>query len=370
MLLGGLLPIPLGYLGVIMKDTTLAVALLAAFGVAARFRLAGRSVPIWAWPALAALLAFAMLLRFNAPFAAVPLILYLLPDTWRMAPARRLALGAVLLAASLVLSQVASRALFRPEASDVRLSPIVYDLGGISRYSGRDHFPDLGIPDLAEMNRQRCYQPIWWDTYLWGECRLVFERFREVVREGEAQPLLLWTRAVTAEPLAYLRHRAAHANANLRFLLPYAREDVTFIETSDNPHGISFQPNALTLAIREAGLVQAMTPAGWPAAWLAVALGWLILAPALRPGPARALLLALALSALAYGSSYLVFSVASDLRYHLWTMFAAAMTSAIGLAEAARQAGGLPRLRLAAAASPATGVAATGLGPSSSGWNR
>jgi hypothetical protein len=70
-LLVSLAPIPLGYLGVIMKDSTLAVTLLAASGVVARFALCGRRIPAWAGLLAAVLIAFAVLLRFNAAFAAM-----------------------------------------------------------------------------------------------------------------------------------------------------------------------------------------------------------------------------------------------------------------------------------------------------------
>jgi hypothetical protein len=217
------------------------------------------------------------------------------------------------------------------------------------------------VPDFSEMNRKLCYSATWWDTYLWGECSFVFERFRESVRDGQARPLRLWVRAVAAEPLAYLRHRISHANVNMRFLLPCATADVTFTESSPNRHGFEFHPNALTLAIRNAGLLQASTPAGWPITWLAVALGWLILAPVLQPGPPRRLLVVLVLTALTYGASYLVFSVASDLRYHLWTMMGAAMATAVGAAEVMAQARRLPHARIAIAAVPVVAVVVAGL---------
>lgn len=359
-LLAGLAPIPLGYLGVIMKDTTLAVSLVAATGLVARFRLVGQAMPASAKLLVGLLLALAMSLRFNAPLAAISLLFGLLLNARPWSLPRRLALAGLALGLGLLLVPIAQNAVFRPERSDVHLSPVLYDLSGMSFHSGRNLVPDLGLADAEATSPERCYTPIWWDTYAWGACAVVFERFRAAVHEGRFNPYRSWLAAVAAEPLSYLRHRLAHANSNLRFLLPYGTADVTFIETEPNEFGFDFVPNALTLAIREAGLFQAATPAGWPVTWVALSIGCLILAPGLRPGPARSLFVALAASSVTYGASYLVFSVASDLRYHLWTMIAAALAVAIAAGELF-QAGRFPRRRAALALLPAVLVAGAGM---------
>lgn len=158
-LAAALLPIPLGYVGVLMKDTTLALALLAAFGLVGRFLLAGRRVPLWAALVAALLALFAALLRFNAPFAVVPAALCLWPclraRSWRVQGL----VGLAALAAALALAPLASQAVFRPERTHVALSPIIYALGGITARSGRDQFPDLGEPDFVARNARQCTRP-------------------------------------------------------------------------------------------------------------------------------------------------------------------------------------------------------------------
>jgi hypothetical protein len=91
------------------------------------------------------------------------------------------------------------------------------------------------------------------------------------------------------------------------------------------------------------------TPLGWPICWIALALG-LVAAGWRLPGPA----LPLAVSAVLYGGGYLVLSVASDLRYHLWTMLAAGL--AFVLVAAA-----VPRRRLMLAMLPALAIALIGI---------
>lgn len=355
-----LLPIPLGYTGVLLKDTTLALALLVAVGLVGRFVFTDQSVP---WPAAVAASLFALfaaLLRFNAPFAVVPAALCLW--AWLRARSWRLqgVVGLAALTVGLALVPLASQAVFRPERTQVALSPIIFDLGGITAISGRDQFPDLGVPDFVGLNARQCYSPVWWDNYGFGNCRFVFERMRTLAEDGRINGVRLWFASVIGEPLAYARHWISHLNINLRFLLPTAVEDVTFLANSPNDRGMIFVPNALTHVIHRAGLIQASTPLGWPAFWVAVALGWLLLAPHLKDGPLRLMLVALALSALCYALGYTVFSVASDLRYHLWTMMAAALASAIGGA-ALRWERPLPWRRAIFAFLPAVLVAALGM---------
>ncbi len=80
----------------------------------------------------------------------------------------------------------------------------------------------------------------------------------------------------------------------------------------------------------------AETPVGWPIAWIMVAGGVLFVARR-TSGPARDLAVALAVSALALEASFAVISIASDLRYHLWPMIAAALSAILIVHRAQRR---------------------------------
>ena len=95
------------------------------------------------------------------------------------------------------------------------------------------------------------------------------------------------------------------------------------------------------------------SPLGWPIWWLGVALGVLTLVPAL---PSRRLTLPLTSSSLLYGFGYLVFSVAAEMRYHLWTMIAA-LLAAVLVASDLVAGTRVARSRILLAAAPAVGVA-------------
>ena len=68
------------------------------------------------------------------------------------------------------------------------------------------------------------------------------------------------------------------------------------------------------------------------------------------------LLMPLALSALLYGFGYLVFSVAAETRYHLWTMIAALLATVLVAGDLFAE-DGISRRRAALAVAPAVIVA-------------
>ena len=73
------------------------------------------------------------------------------------------------------------------------------------------------------------------------------------------------------------------------------------------------------------------SPLGWPYVWLAVALVTLGAMAKGAPTPQVRLARALALSAAAMSSSFALVSIASDLRYHLWSMVAAALALVLAI---------------------------------------
>jgi hypothetical protein len=71
-------------------------------------------------------------------------------------------------------------------------------------------------------------------------------------------------------------------------------------------------------------------PLGWPCCYIALALGLVMASGSL---PQRLAIRMLAGSGLLYGLGYAVFSVASELRYYLWTMIATALSFAITISD-------------------------------------
>lgn len=347
-----LLPVPLALMGAVLKDCLMAGALIAATGLLAW---CGRADRGWALriPAILLLLCAATL-RFNAFLACLPLMVALLPARWRDTPLQLVATSALAGAVLIAAMPVANR-LLNAQPSGVELSLVIFDLGGITYHSGVDAFPTQPVADPVAVNRG-CYSPVKWDPYSWwvaAPCPIGFESVRLAFEASGRSPYLFLARAILRHPLAYAEHRLAHFNINARFLVHDEIERPVTDQSAPNDWNYRITPNPGQRLIDRAALLSARTPLGWPVWWMALALGVLMIAPRLR---SRGILIPVALSALLYGLGYLVFSVAAELRYHLWTMTGTAIAAILSAGDLAN---GSPvsRRRLTLALAPAVLVA-------------
>ena len=325
----GFMPFALALTGEVLKDCLMAGALLGATGLLAWQERSGR--PGLFAAAGIALLVFASALRFNAFLATVPLCVALLPPvarrTWP-----RLAASIVLSAAVMIAALPLANRLIGAKPSDVSLSLVIFDLGGITAHGGADTFPKLGLADPVAANR-RCYNPERWDSYSWWVdpvCPINFVTVQHAFQRTHTNPYAFWLRAVVTHPVAYAQHRLAHFNGAVRLLSRAQDERAVQLESPPNDWGYRLQPGRLVLALDAAATWSNATPLGWPIVWIAVALGLLLLGPAL---PLRRLVVPLAVSSASYGLGYGVFGVASELRYHLWTILAALLAAALACAD-------------------------------------
>lgn len=332
----GLWPLGLALTGMILKDCLMTGTLLVATGLLA---LRGDRRTWWADLLAGAMLCFAATLRFNAFAACLPLLIALLPRSWwRTWP--RLLLTSVIATAALMAAMPAANRLIGAKPSGVELSLILFDLGGITEHSGVSVFPDaLEVRAPVAVNH-RCYHPQKWDSYSdWvePECPLGYTAWNDNVDPTEVRPYAVWVRAILAHPVAYAQHRLHHFAINTR-LLPLADAVERPVPNHDapNPWGFRITPNPEMRTIDAVALATAHTPLGWPIVWIGLALGSLIASWGL---PHARLVAPIALSSLMYGCGYLVFSVAAELRYHLWTEIAAliAIVLAVGLGEPGRR---------------------------------
>lgn len=327
----GLWPLGLALTGMILKDCLMAGALLVATGLLA---MRGKG-PAWL-PGLFAImiLVFAATLRFNAFAACVPLLVALLPRSWWASWPRLLSASAIATVMLIAAMPIANR-LIGAKPSGVELSLIIFDLGGITEHSGVSVFPeDLAVRAPVTVNH-RCYRPNKWDSYSdWvePECPLGWTAWRDNVDATEGGPYAVWARAILAHPLAYAQHRLTHFAINSRLVpLSDAVERPVPMTGAPNPWGFRTTPNPAMRAIDALAMATAHTPLGWPIVFMALALGALI---ASWGQPHARLIAPIALSSLLYGGGYVVFSVAAELRYHLWSEIAALIATVLVLAEA------------------------------------
>ncbi len=343
-------PILLVLVGTVLKDSLFAGALLLASGLLAVAAPGARAARI----AAAAVLVAAATLRFNAVPACLPLLMLCVPHGWRRT-LPRLAGTAALAAVPLVLALPAANAALHAERSGVELSLVIYDLGGIGAFSHADTFPPVPAPDPVATDAG-CYSPVSWDRYAWwgpAPCAIGFETLRGPLEAGHGR-YAWWAAAVLRHPLAYAAHRLAHFDRNTRFLVHDEDLPALSLASDPNPWHFAVAPNAALSAVAAAAGRALATPLGWPACWLALGIGLLVLRPSLRDGDPA---VAMAWSAVLYGFSYLPLSVASEVRYHCWTIAAVGIAAALTLGR--RETYALPRGRLIVAALPVT-VAATG----------
>jgi hypothetical protein len=349
----GLLPLAPALTGAVLKDCLMAGALLAATGLIA---VRGDTRRPFVTVAAGALLILAATLRFNGFAAAMPLAVALLPAAWRRSAPR--AIVATLAAtAVLVPAMPLANRLIGARASGVGLSLVIFDLGGITEHSGVDVFPrELGVRGAVAANH-RCYRADKWDSYSdWvsPECPLGFTAWNDQAAPAGVRPYATLLHAMLAHPAAYARHRLTHFAINTRLMpLPDVVERPVQVADAPNMWGYRIAPGGVLRALDGFAVAGARTPLGWPALWMALAVGALIAGWQRARAP---LIVPLAASSLLYGGSYLVVSVASELRYHLWTELAALIATVLLLAERDRVAGA----RLAWAYAPALFVIAAG----------
>lgn len=346
-----LMPFPLALMGAVLKDCLMEGFFLMAVGLFAWIR------PTSGWPLRIAAMAFLLLgalLRFNAFLAVVPLLVSLLPAGWRNT-APRLIMATILWLALVMASLPLFNRLIGAEKTHVELSLVMFDLGGITRHSGQDMFPPLGVADPVAVNA-RCYRPDHWDSYSsWADrpCPISFEAMKDAVETRGLSPSSLLVHAILAHPIAYAEHRLAHFNINSRFLVPNEVLGAAPDRSIDNEWHFTVMRGPGLKLINALAAISVHSPLGWPIVWIALAGGLLSIRRFLPSAP---LVAPLSLSAFLYGLGYLPLSVSSELRYHLWTITAAAIAGAFVAADLAGGAG-VPRKRLVLALAPAALIA-------------
>ncbi|MET0308543.1 MAG: hypothetical protein ABW023_07540 [Sphingomonas sp.] len=321
----GLWPPFLGWQVVVLKDGQMAGALLAATGLALWWRLDDRRPPAWAAALVALLLLYATLLRFNAMFATVPLAIGLLgSERWQRPLPRATAMlaGLVLVVAT---GPMINHRLLGATASGVERALPIYDLAGIAHQAGPEAVPLLPARTWREAEKRRCITPLLWDPLADSEhCDFVADQIEDAA-PGRAL-LAAWIGTVLHHPLAYAAHRLGHWNATMRGWVPL---HMPFADPQ-----WSSEPNTLGLASPARRIEPYENLAGWlargplgaPLPWLVAAIGILILTHT-AAGPRARLAGALALSAVATELAFLLVSIASDIRYHLWAMLATGLAA-------------------------------------------
>jgi len=279
-----------------------------------------------------ALFGFGVLLRPNALLAA-PLLLAAI--AWpREFSFKRAALAYVPAVVALFgLVQVVYYGALGAERQNPLHSVFVYDLGGITHFSGENAFPVAWPPDQEKLLTTTCYSPLMWDTYWYREpCPFVMARLEKQEHLfGTPALARAWIAAIARHPLAYLAHRTTVFWAFLT-----GDNLVVWFHDLDDPTRIIRADDRAFMALKAVHDALKATPLFRMGLWLVLVLAVTVAGWRRRATPAGTFAVGVAGSAAIYLLTYWPVAVAVDFRYGYWAVLAAlAGGAAIGAAEPA-----------------------------------
>jgi hypothetical protein len=315
----GLSPLLLGWQMVVLKDAQMLGALVAAVGIAAHYRLQDRHIPFGAAAMMVLLIGYATLVRANAVFATAPLAALLLRRPLSFA-VRGLA-AVISVVAVLAATPLIDHRLLGSATSEVAKTQPIFDLAAIAVSSPAS--PSVFTKAERErIGRLHCVKAFFWDPL--GDPTACSAATGRLMAAPEGDLYRALAADVSAHPLAYASHRLQHWNATERWLVqPGLPDAAPPIEAEPNDLGLETPPSAFAAGWQDVAAVEAASPLGWPVVWTVLSLCLLPIAWRRRFEPAGGLALAFIVSGLTLEASFLIVSIASDLRYHLWPMLAA-----------------------------------------------
>jgi hypothetical protein len=305
------------FAGIIWRDIMLAASWLLAAALV--FAVAERKGP-WrrvAQAAALALLCFGLLLRPNGLFAAPILAAYIVwPDRFDLKRVALMYVPATLVFA--LLAPLVYYGVLHAKRQHLEHAIFVFDLAGISHFTGENQFPVTWSADEQAMLVGPCYRAGDWDDYWTRQpCLFVMKKLDSEKLFGAPALRQAWLHAIAAHPLAYLEHRAA-VSANFLF----GRTLTMFTTNIADPSRTLFADNTWFQALRSLHDRLYPTPLFRAGAWLGVCLVWCVVGWRRRATPAGAFLLGTCGSVVVYMLTFVPVGVAGDFRYALGAVLA------------------------------------------------
>lgn len=318
----GCVPHVLGWNNLILKDTQMTSCLIAAAGIYANRHLNRRGLSNFQIGLIGLLLVYATLVRHNAIFAVVPLVIgmtYNASASWRQ---YKMAMASAFFVGTFAISGWINQDLFRAEHAYAENSLKLFDLAGVGHYAQLETIPGITPEKWALAEKRNCYWPSLWDSYNTpesdGGCPWIYDA---LATEDLTKP---WLDTVLHHAPAYFHHRLAHYNESMRIWTSRYNWDASSPRETDNPnpYNIGRGNKAIYASLANLQMLFDYTPLGRPFAWYAFGLLLLIYGWKLPRSPQRQMALVLLASAGILGSSYFFISVANEFRYHHWSIVA------------------------------------------------
>jgi hypothetical protein len=313
----GFMPFTVGTLSHIWKDVLQAVIWLCAVGVicVSYTREDGRERKLLL---LAGLLLFiGNALRFNAIFGLLPLVWLLLNksrlDLWK----KWAIIFFIFPVLTIFLTGVFNYGFLHAAKSRVYQSLIVFDIGGVSHFSGKDYFKEAWDNDEANKIVSTCYEAAAWDSYAWGNCSFVLKKLQSSGSWSDGSLMKKWVDAISHEPTAYIKHRYENY---MNFL--WNPNAVLGHQTVNNSLGFKYEITGMFRALEMVTNSYKDTFIFKPGFWLFSSFLFSLYGMLTRKSFARDVFLALNLSSFLYLLGYLVVGVASEFRYSYWSILA------------------------------------------------
>lgn len=218
----------------------------------------------------------------------------------------------------------------------VRQNPLhsiaVFDLGGVTYFTGENQFPVTWSAQEADALRGPCYDASYWNVYWNGDCKFVMAKLEGERRIfGTPELSQAWVDAVRAHPLAYLQHRLAF----FRTFLLGSHLTMWTADIENYPKTIFAERPAFTLLTAIHDELKP-TPLFRMGTWFVAGLLLCALAWRRRNSPEGAFVLGICGSAGLYVLSYLPLGVASEFRYVYWAVLASVAGLAVALIPATK----------------------------------
>jgi hypothetical protein len=266
-----------------------------------------------------ALTGLGILLRPNAIIAA-PLLVILALWPSRFDFRRTAILFVPLVAAGYALVHVVYYEILDAKREYPLHSLVVFDLGGITHFSGENQFPVSWSPEQTSLLKSVCYNPDRWDTYWTIEpCRFVMQRLerKDDMIFGTLRLSQAWARAVAAHPIAYLEHRAT-------FMAKFLGESNFTLElyNVNEPTKTPLARNRFFMSMIALHDVLKPTILFRVGFWLVLAIAIGVLAWPGRATAAGAFAIGVTGSAVVYVMTFSLVGVAADFRYAYWCVLA------------------------------------------------
>ena len=313
-----LAPPAFAFVGIIWRDMLFAttwllaaVLVFASVGCDKRLRLPAQMLAV-------VLCAFGVLLRPNALTAAPILSAYI---AWPMKFYwKRVAITFV---PAMVLFFLLVQFLYYGVLGATRQHPLqaimVFDLGGISHFTGENQFPVTWSPPESTLLLHGCYRPTEWDIY-WrlAPCEFVMHKLEKDEKVfGTRAVENAWAYAVIHHPVAYLEHRAGFmwnflTGANLTM----------WVADIERPEKDVFPDRPAFVTLKRIHDVLKPTPLFRVGAWLLGCIAVCGLAWRRRETPEGAFAIGICGTAAVYVATFFAVGVASDFRYGYFAVLA------------------------------------------------